>query len=266
MNFISRIADRLILCPTTEPIDPEGKRREWIETAFGKIEAWIGTYPAEAAPRELELTVLKFPGTGGRAERAGVHPVEIWNRKAEIWTINPHGYGASTGPASVKKFPNLIESVANHLRAPKANRKLIVTGNSLGCVSALYFAKNFKVNGLLLRNPPPVREMIRTRPRYSAWNFGFSRFIADQVPEELDAISNASQCKAACLLIQSGRDRVVPVSYQDKICDAYRGPIEKFVIQGADHHEQVKEPQQQQYFDALNRFIVKTDEVPRCPR
>ena len=259
MSLLSRIADRLILCPSTQPIDPDGKKRHWIDTSFGKIEAWVSTCPVDASPQEIELTVLKFPGTAGRAERAGVHPVEIWATSAEVWTINPHGYGGSAGRASVKKFPRMVDAVASHLQQAHPNRRVFVIGNSLGCMSALYYARNFRAEGLVLRNPPPVRDMIRTRPRYSAWNLGMSSWIADQVPREMDAIDNAGHCEVNCLFIQSARDRVVPVPYQDKIFQAYRGSIEKFVIAGADHHEMVQERQQQEYFDALQRFYTNSN-------
>ena len=253
MSLLSRIADRIILCPSTQPIDAQGKRREWIPTEFGRIEAWVGRYPDDGGA-DFDLTILKFPGTGGRAERAGVHPAEVWGLRTEVWTINPHGYGGSIGPASMNKFPAMIGAVAKHLLRDGGGRPMVVIGNSLGCISALRFAEQFEPNGLVLRNPPPVRNMIRTRPRYSAWNFGMSKIIADEVPVELDAISNAALCSPPCLLIQSARDRVVPVEYQNRIFNAYNGPIEKFVIEGADHHELVSEAQQQDYVDALRNF------------
>lgn len=262
MSLLSWIADRLILCPSTQPIDAQAKRREWIPTEFGRIEAWVGRFPNDDEP-ELDLTILKFPGTGGRAERAGVHPAEIWGLRSEVWTINPHGYGGSTGPASMKKFPAMILAVANHLQRNGGGRPVVVIGNSLGCVSALRFAEQFEPAGLILRNPPPVRNMIRTRPRYSAWNFGMSKVIADQVPVELDTIANAVGCTQPCLLIQSAEDQVVPVEYQDRIFNAYHGPIEKFVIEGADHHELVDEIQQQDYVEAIRRFKMK---LPVCRR
>ena len=254
MSLLSWLADRLILCPTTEPIDPDGKHREWIATEFGRIEAWIGEYPKDS-DADFELTMVKFPGTGGRAERAGVHPAEIWGKRAEVWAINPHGYGGSEGSASMKKFPAMLSGVAEHVRARTGNRPLIASGNSLGCISALYFARHYRTQGLLLRNPPPVRNMIRTRSRYAAWNFGMSRFIADEVPEELDAIENAANCPVNCLLIQSAEDTVVPVEYQDRIYDSYQGPIKKFVIDGAEHHEMIEARQQAEYFATLGRFI-----------
>lgn len=251
MSFLSWLADQLILCPSKHAIDFDGKRRELIDSPFGHVEAWVGRYPEDSAS-EVNVTVIKFPGTAGRAERAGVHPAEVWGVNAEVWTINPHGYGGSSGRASIKKFPAMASAVHRHVAAVAPDRPIVVVGNSLGCVSALYTAANHKIDALIVRNPAPVRNMIRNRPRYRAWNFGLSGFIADEVPHQLDSIANSAACTAPCLFIQSGADRVIPLPYQDLVFDAYSGPIRKFVIQGADHHELVGENQQQEYFEALH--------------
>jgi predicted alpha/beta hydrolase family esterase len=42
-NFLARLADRLILQPSRNPIDPEGRRREVIATPHGEVEAWVTT-------------------------------------------------------------------------------------------------------------------------------------------------------------------------------------------------------------------------------
>lgn len=250
MSVISWIADRLILCPSTHSIDPEGKRRELIATTDGQIEAWVGQYSNNSA-KSTELVVLKFPGTSGRAERSSVHPVEIWNVPAEIWTINQKGYGGSSGPASIKYFPNSSRAAFEHIKGIYPNLPIVVTGNSLGCISALYLAANESVLAVLLRNPPPVQQMIKSRPKYSAWNFGLSRVIADEVPNELDCIENAKKASAPCLFIQSEKDRVVPVKYQNLILDAYRGPKRLFQIRDADHHETISECESEPYIGAV---------------
>ena len=254
MSFMSWLADRLILCPTTYPIDVEAMQRRLINTENGKVEAWVASCPSNGETA-CDLSLVKFPGTSGRAERGGIHPAELFDMKTMVWTINPHGYGGSEGQASIKKFPEMANSVLDHVKEVADHDQMIVYGNSLGCITALYCAARFDVKGLIIRNPPPLQEMIRTRPRYCAWNFGFSKFIADQVPEELDAIKNASLCSVPCFLVQSAEDRIVPVSYQDQICEAYNGPIEKFVIPGAGHDDIIEDQQHQEYIGALRRFI-----------
>ena len=257
MSFLAWLADRTILCPSTHPIDAEGKVRHAIPaTSSGdkQLEAWVANHDHGAPNEKLRnLTIIKFPGTGGRAERARVHPAECWeNFNSEIWTINHLGYGGSDGPATIKSFPESCEAVYQFLADRYPDRPIFVTGNSLGCISALYLAARHPVAGLMLRNPPPLHQLISTRPRYTWWNFGMSRFVANEVPIELDSIANAKSSSAPCLFVQSALDRVVPCNFQDKIIDSYAGPHRKLQIPNVDHHEPIGEDQYDAYVELLH--------------
>ena len=110
MKFLTNLADRLILQPSTHYIDPEILQRRVIPTPSGEVEAW--TLGANSISADATRTVLlKFPGTGGRAERSGPHPSEAWpNINCESWTINHRGYGGSPGPASIQNFAETCDS------------------------------------------------------------------------------------------------------------------------------------------------------------
>ena len=250
MTWLSWLADRLILCPSTHSIDPGEKRCEKIPLEDSFVEAWIQEFLTENGPPE-KLAIVKFPGTAGRAERSGVHPAELLpGFSSQICAINPPGYGGSPGPASVKKIVGCANAVYEYLYSGGHSR-ILVTGNSLGCLAALYLAANYPVDGMLLRNPPPIHQLIKNRPRYSAWSFGLSSWIADEVPIELDAIENADRCSCPCLFVQSEKDRIVPVKYQDQIIGAYQGAKQVFRILGADHHEMVGDDQAEAYVEAV---------------
>lgn len=256
MSFMNWLANRTILCPSTNPIDAEGKVRHLIPTGDKQLEAWVANHepPNDASQGHDRhgLTIIKFPGTAGRAERASVHPAEIWTSfNTEVWTINQLGYGGSDGPADIKSFPSSCDAVYQFLANQYPDNLIFVTGNSLGCISALYLAARHAVAGVLLRNPPPLRQLISTRPKYSWWNFGMSRFVANEVPIELDAVANANLASAPCLFVQSARDRVVPCSYQDQIIDNYSGSSRKLSIPNADHHEPIGEDQHEAYIESL---------------
>ena len=95
-HLFARLADVLVMQPTTDEIPVEGKSRRLETCQGGDFEIWTQrTQPNVTRP---DLFILKFPGTGGRAERATEHPAEFWpDRSAEVWTINPPGYGGSGG-------------------------------------------------------------------------------------------------------------------------------------------------------------------------
>ncbi len=248
--MLSRIADQLILCPSRDPIDPEGRTRRWVTTPGGKIEVWVfETHPEQSG---LDVVAIKFPGTAGRAERGGPHPFELWEDvRCEIWTVNHAGYGGSEGVATVKGLAGTCDAVWEHVTKTYPALPVVLIGNSLGCVSALYLAARVDAAGIFLRNPVPLQQMIARRPRYNWWNFGLARLIADQVPEELDAVENARRSTCTALFVRSELDRVIPAQYQRLIFDSYGGNKSEFVLVGADHHHGVPESQSDAYADAV---------------
>jgi pimeloyl-ACP methyl ester carboxylesterase len=261
MSLLSRLADRLILCPTTDPIDPEGRQREilrgsdWEGELWGKRWDFVRNPSGDNQVRNATVegwVVLKFPGTGGRAERAGPHPLELWpNASGEVWTVNPPGYGTSGGRASVRVMPEVARASWEFLNERAAGKPMLLVGNSLGCTSALHVAAHYRCSALLLRNPPPIHQLIRRRPRYNWWNFGAARWVANQFPASLDAVANAAHCRVPALFVQSAADRLVPLSFQQEIIAAYAGPKRVFVIPGADHHDPLPEAHLPAYFEAL---------------
>lgn len=257
--MLARLADHLVLRPTRHKIRTVGKRRHLLNFAGGHLELW--SHQAEAnGIREAEVVVLKFPGTGGRAERASDHPADCWTRVAvEVWAVNPPGYGGSSGRASLRKIAPMAAAAYDHCRRIAAGRPLIVTGNSLGTASALLVAATRAVDGLLLRNPPPISRLIVGR--YSGWHLRWgAQLIAGQIPPELDSIANASQCDAPVVFVTSGQDRTVPPAYQQMIFDAYRGQKRQLTVAEAGHACPVASDQQQQYATLLHWLLDRAQQ------
>lgn len=258
MSLLSNLADRLILCPSTDFIDAEDRERKWIETETGKVEAWTVRTPAANAdthPAEHlhSLLMLKFPGTGGRAERGREFPAHLWaDFETETWTINHRGYGGSSSPASLKNFTETCDAVWDAAVKQFPDRKILLYGNSLGCISALYLAAKNGAAGVFLRNPPALAQMIATRPRYCWWSFGLSKLVANQVPNQLDSVANAALCQTPCLFVCSELDTVVPPKYQDMVIASFAGPHQKFVVKGANHADRIPDHQQEEFLSAIN--------------
>lgn len=250
MSIWLRLANRLILEDSRDPIDPEQRRRETIELPTGLMEAWVfdSNKARNGAPN---LFALKFPGAGGRAERGGSHPCEVLSpNDHQVWTINPPGYGGSEGTASVKNMPHVSSGSWKAIAESAGDAPTIVCSSSLGGVYAMYVAAEFPVAGVFMRNPPPLHQMIRGR--YSWWNFGLlTGKVVDQIPSEMDVIANAKKATAPLFMVTCDDDRIVPPKYQQMICDAYGGPITKFEIAGGRHHTPVPEEQAQDYCRAI---------------
>lgn len=262
MSLLSKIADRLVLCPSVNPVDPGENRREvFFDSDSIEIEAWVSTWgDFDSAPSAQRLIVLKIPGTGGRAERGSVHPCELMINDesdstfvaAEVWTLNHRGYGNSTGPASLQNFLATLEAFWDFIERRYPDEKKMATGNSLGCISALYLATWKNIHAILLRNPPDVARIISDRPRYNWWNFGMAKLIAKQVPDLLQSITNATIAKCPALIVTSEKDSVVPPKYQREILDSYMGEIRQFIIEDADHGDRIPVHQESEYIAAID--------------
>lgn len=253
MSIRLRLANRLILSNTQHALDPQNRERVAIPCGSDEIEAWVvqkGTRP--------KVMCLKFPGTGGRAELAGPHPCEVISDTFSAWTINPPGYGTSTGNACVKKMVATCENAWQAIQQKADKCPIVVCGNSLGCMYALYVASRFKVAGLFLRNPAPVHQLIKAK--HSWWNAGFAyRHIASQVPLTMDAVQNAQQCTTPLFLLMSELDRRVPPNVQEQVFDQYAGRKFRFTIPGADHDHPVPEPLIEAYLSAVKTWVDELD-------
>ncbi|MGY8746462.1 MAG: alpha/beta hydrolase [Pirellulales bacterium] len=251
MNFLQKIADRLVLQASTNPLDAGDLHRQVIETPSGSVDIWAG-FPENDPSLTTNTLILKFPGAGGRAERSSPHPCEVWgDLKCASWTINHRGYGQSDGPSSLQNFSETCESVWSAALRLFPDHRIVLYGSSLGCLSALYLSSRHPACGLYLRNPPPLKEMISRRLRYNWWNFGMARLIAKQIPDYLDPITNAQRSHCPALLVQSECDGLVPPRFQNLIANSHSGKLRKIVLTGADHESPVPEHQFEEYIEAV---------------
>lgn len=232
--MLTLLADKFVLRPSRFAIPVEHKTRHVVPTASGDIELWRHRSGPEHRLRP-DVVLLKFSGTGGRAERATEHPAEFWSDLvADVWAMNPPGYGGSGGRASLQGLAELSSVVFEHVRRETGGVPIVLTGNSLGGVIALYLAANHPVDGLVLRNSPPLRELIINR--FGWWNLWLgAKLIARQIPPQLDAVANAARCTAPAVLISSQRDRIVWPRLQELIIDAYAGEKRVLRLVDADH-------------------------------
>ena len=224
----------MILRPTRHRLDPPQRRSFLLPHGGGSIEIWVhhaGTDP-RASPG---LFVIAFPGTASRAEDSTDFVEQCWSLPCvEIWAVNPPGYGQSSGPASLRNLAAMATHVLEKIRETAARKPVIVAGGSLGGVSALYLVAFHQVEGLLVQNPPALRELILQQSGW--WHFKWlTRVIAAQIPPELDSIANARRATVPALFITAQRDTIVPPDIQHQIITAYQGPLKVFSMPMAGH-------------------------------
>jgi pimeloyl-ACP methyl ester carboxylesterase len=180
--------------------------------------------------------VLRFCGNGERAEYAVEVEREEWRGlPVEIWAVNYPGFGQSTGPAALAAIPPAALAAYDELVGHARGKPIFVSGFSMGTTAALYLAAHHPVAGMLLHNPPPLRQLILGR--YGWWNLWIlAGAIAAQVPTDLDSLKNARLITVPAVFVLSGGDTTVPPFYQRKVVDAYAGPKQVVIADGANHN------------------------------
>jgi hypothetical protein len=232
---IPGIADRLVLYPTTGRVDATGAARA--ETPFegGTLETWTARSPGAREVRPA-LYVLSFEGNASRAEWSAAPDVLLWGERAvEVRSVNYPGYGGSTGPARLARLPGAALAAYDALAREAAGRPIVLNGSSLGSTLALYVATERPVAGLLLRNPPPLQDLILA-PRFGWWNLWIGAWIvSSKVPREMNSRINAPHVTVPAAFVLSTADEVVPRSYQERVVAAYAGEKIRILLPGATH-------------------------------
>ena len=223
-------ADGILLHPTSQPLETPAVRRV-VRQDRGDLELW--TMRAQGAPETPPAAyVLAFVGNGDRAERGAAEESELWrDHPFEIWVMNYPGFGGSTGPPGLNTIPPSALAAFDEIRKVAAGRPVLVSGSSLGAAAALFVAARRPVGGVLLRNPPPLRELILGH--YGWWNLWLGAWIVTlQIPPELDSLRNARECTAPAVFLISQQDRRVPPAYQRDVVDAYGGTTTIVPLEG----------------------------------
>jgi len=200
----------------------------------GELEVWVHRVGADTQ-RAPDLYLLEFPGTASRAEHCTDFVEDCWSQRCvEIWAVNPPGYGNSSGTASLKKLPAMAERVLEEVRKLSGDIPVIAAGGSLGSVSALYLAAHHTVEGVVVQNPPALRELILAQSGW--WHYKWlTRSIAAQIPHELDSLANARRATVPAVFVSAQQDRIVPARIQRQIIDAYKGPLKVLSMPDAGH-------------------------------
>jgi pimeloyl-ACP methyl ester carboxylesterase len=204
-----------------------------------------------------QFYVLRFYGNADRADRWVAAEAEMWNNRAvEVWGMNYPGFGGSTGPARLARLGPAALAAFDALKRAAGDRPIVVFGASLGTTTALHVAAHRQVAGLILHNPPPLRQIILRQ--FGWWNLWLlAGPLAQKIPADLDSIANARAVRAPAIFLLADRDEIIAPRFQRLVVDAYAG--EKRVIQlaGADHNSPVEGVGLTNFHDALDWLLPK---------
>jgi pimeloyl-ACP methyl ester carboxylesterase len=255
--FFAHLPDHLILFPTRAQIDAAGAVRKTLPFQNGELELWTAVSRRAQQNGRVDTYVLRFYGNADRAERWAAAEAEEWNDRAvEIWGMNYPGFGGSTGPSRLSRIGPAALAAFDELKRHADGRPIVVFGASLGASAALHVAAQRTVAGLILHNPPPLRQMILRQ--FGWWNLWLlAGPVALQIPRDLDSISNAETIRAPAIFLLAQKDEVVAPRYHRLVVDAYAGEKRVITLPGAYHNDPIEDAALADFYRALDWLLAK---------
>ncbi len=228
--------DRLILFQTNDQIEAGSAVRRAIPFRGGELEVWTASSRLAQARGRADFYVLRFYGNADRADRWVADEAEMWAERAvEVWGMNYPGYGGSTGPARLAAIGPAALVAFDKLKETAGERPILVFGASLGTTAALHVAAQRPVTGLILQNPPAIRQMILRQ--FGWWNLWLlAGPWSMRIPAALDSVSNAKACRAHAVFVLAENDEVVAPKFQALVVNAYAGEKRVLSLPGAYHN------------------------------
>ena len=262
--FFARLPDHLILFPTRASIDSGGAVRKTIPFQNGELELWTAISRRAQQNGRVDTYVLRFYGNADRAERWVASEADEWNDRAvEIWGMNYPGFGGSTGPARLSRIGPAALTAFDELQRHANGQPIVLYGASLGASAALHIAAHRRVAGLILHNPPPLRQMILRQ--FGWWNLWLlAGPIALQIPRDLDSLSNAKAIHAPAIFLLAEKDEVVAPRFHRLVVDAYAGEKRVISLIGAYHNDPIEGAGLADFYRALDWLLPKTNS-PHAP-
>jgi hypothetical protein len=255
--LFGHLPDHLILFPTRAPIDPGGAVRKTVPFQNGELEVWTAKSRRAQEQGRADIFILRFYGNADRADRWAASEAEMWSDRAvEIWGVNYPGFGGSTGPARLARIGPAALAAFDELKNYADDRPIVPYGASIGATAALHIAAHRPVAGLILHNPPPLREMILRQ--FGWWNLWLlAGPVALQIPRDLDSIQNARAIRAPAIFLLAKRDEVVAPRYHGLVLKAYAGEKRVIPLSGAYHNDPIEGNALVELNNALDWMLAK---------
>ena len=254
--FAQPLPDQLILFPTTQRIDAHGATRQTIPFQNGELEVWTARSRLARQRNHVDAYILRFYGNADRAERWVALDADAFGERAvEIWGMNYPGFGGSSGPARLKRMSPAALAAFDALKSKAGNQPIFVFGASIGSAVAMNVAANREVRGLILHNPPPLRQIILRN--YGWWNLWLlAGPVALQIPRELDSVANAKRIHAPAIFLLAENDEIVPPKFQRLVVDSFAGEKQVVTLPGAYHNSPIEGPVVEEIHRAYDWLFV----------
>ena len=257
--LFGHLPDHMILFPTTASIDAGGAVRKTVPFENGELEIWTAQSRRAKQQGRADVFILRFYGNADRADRWVAMEADMWNDRAvEIWGMNYPGFGGSTGSARLVRIGPAAIAAFGVLRRQAADAPIIAYGASIGATAALNVAasRRAEIAGLILHNPPPLREMILRQ--FGWWNLWLlAGPVALQIPRDLDSIANARTSRVPAIFLSAEKDEIVAPRFHRWVVQAYAGEKRIIELPGAYHNDPIEGTALVELNDALDWLLGK---------
>jgi pimeloyl-ACP methyl ester carboxylesterase len=242
------IADRFVLWPQPSVGAPPPAVR--VFAGEPRIELW------QVPLDEPKAFILRFYGNADLADRWVASEANSYaDLGIEFWATNYPGYGQSDGPATLAGVGRAALTAFDTVKQRAGDRPIVVMGTSLGTTAALHVTAQRPATGVVLINPPALKEMIMGE--FGWWNLWIlASRVRGQIPDALDSIANARASKCPLLQISSMRDSVVGITYQQQVFAAYAGEKSILTRPDADHNTPLEPDVRENTHAAVQRMVT----------
>jgi hypothetical protein len=259
--MFATLPDQLLLFPTTNAINPQGADRKLLSFEGGTLEVWTARSRRARLNGRPETYMLRFYGNADRADRWVASEAEMWNERAiEIWGMNYPGFGGSTGPAKLSRIAPAALAAFDELGRNANGRPIVLFGASIGTAPALHIAAHRQTAGLILQNPPALRQLILGQ--FGWWNLWvLAGPVAARIPRALDSVTNANAVHAPAIFLLAEQDEIVAPRFQQLVVNAYAGEKRIIRLRGAHHNDPIEGATLADLYKALDWLLPRATTV-----
>jgi len=236
VGMFTALQRKLIYFPDSTTVPPagdviEGARDVTLHTSDGlALGAWFVT-PSSAS--DLHMAVLVAPGNGGNRLARRDLAAELSRRGLAVVLMDYRGYGGNPGsPSEDGLTKDAMAAVLTLEELGYPAERTIYFGESLGTGVVAALQRRRAPAGVVLRSP--FTELADVGAHHHPW-LPVRLLFKDrfQVTEHLSA------SKVPVTVIYGDRDSVVPTQLSARVADDAPSLVERVVIRGANHNDEV---------------------------
>jgi fermentation-respiration switch protein FrsA (DUF1100 family) len=182
-------------------------------------------------PRGDRPVIVYFHGNGGSIAHRTERLQRFGRQGYGVLMVEYRGYGGNPGsPSEVGLFDDARAAFDFLQHEGVAGHRLVLYGESLGTAVAVRMAAEREIGALVLESPfTSIAAVAQHHYPYVPATL--------LVQDRFDALSQIGAVRAPLLVLQGGRDRVVPARFGDILFDTAAEPKERWFAPEAGHED-----------------------------